>query len=264
MWTRFKQTLAASGGVFALVVAAGTLAADKPSEAAEVDVIKAAVQQLIGDGQIGTVRPAIVDGLYNVQIVGGPTLLVSADGKYAVVGDTYEITPEGLAAIQDPFLINARKEFVASLSESETINYAPEDGTKAVAYVFTDVDCGYCRKLHSQIHEYRERGELKPGYNDLGIEIRYLAYPRAGINSPSAAKLESAWCAENPQAALDQLKSLQPVEPASCMTSPIARQYLKGGELGVNGTPAILLPDGRLYVGFLEPQRLADTIKQGR
>lgn len=111
------------------------------------------------------------------------------------------------------------------------------------------------------MHEYREKGELKPGYNELGIEIRYLAYPRAGLNSPSAAKLESAWCADDQQAALDKLKNLQPVEPKSCEASPVAKHYITGGKLGVNATPAILLPNGELNLGYVPPERLLHTLE---
>ncbi|MDO3387001.1 thioredoxin fold domain-containing protein [Gilvimarinus sp. SDUM040013] len=247
----------------ALASVATIAQAQEATESTPEEAISAALKQIVGDAQLGPIRPSVVDGLYTVQVVGGPTLMVTPDGKYAVMGDTYEITPGGLAAVQDPYLQNARKEFLANLEVTESINFAPEEGAKHVAYVFTDVDCGYCRRLHSQLHEYRERGELKPGYNDLGIEIRYLAYPRAGANSPSAAKLESAWCADNQQEALDKLKSLQEVEPKSCEASPVARQYVKGGELGVNATPAILLPDGRFFLGYLPPERLLNTITEG-
>lgn len=249
-----------------LACALSSVAAVAQEPAAELtpeETITASIKQIVGDAQLSAVRPSVIEGLYIVQVLGGPSLMVTPDGKYAIMGDTYEVTPGGLATIQDPFLQNARKEFLANLTDKETINFAPEEGAKHVAYVFTDVDCGYCRRLHSQMHEYRERGELKPGYNDLGIEIRYLAYPRAGVNSPSAAKLESAWCADDQQAALNKLKSLQEVEPKTCEASPIASQYVKGGELGVNATPAILLPDGRFFLGYLPPERLLNTIQEG-
>ncbi|MCP8898007.1 thioredoxin fold domain-containing protein [Gilvimarinus xylanilyticus] len=214
-------------------------------------VIKAQLDMITGGAQLGPVRPSVIEGLYNVQVIGGPSLMVSADGKYAIMGDAYTFTAAGLEPVQDPYLLNARKEFVSSLKPGDTIDFAPDDETKHVAYVFTDVDCGYCRRLHSQMDDY----------NDEGIEIRYLAYPRAGENSPSAAKLESAWCADDPNAALDKLKNLEDVEPASC-DAPIAQQFLKGGELGVTGTPSILLPDGRLFVGYLPPDRLLQNIEQ--
>lgn len=226
--------------------------------------ITAKLNKITGGAPLGDIRPSVIDGLYNVQIIGGPAVMITGDGQHVIMGDMYEVTDGGLAPIEDPYLLNARKDFVASLKEGDTINFAPEGETKHVAYVFTDVDCGYCRRLHTQMHSYRERGEKKPGYNDLGIEIRYLAFPRAGANSPSAAKLESAWCAKDPVAALNKLKNLEQVEPATCDSAPIEHQYVKGGELGVNATPTILLPDGRLFVGFQSPDRLLESIEQGQ
>lgn len=224
-------------------------------------VIKEALTTLTDGAQLGAIRPSVIDGLYNVQIIGGPAVIISADGKYLIMGEMFDVTASGLAPVQDPYMLNNRREFVSSLKENDSIKFAPEGETKHVAYVFTDVDCGYCRRLHSQMHSYNEMGANKPGYNDLGIEIRYLAYPRAGANSPSAAKLESAWCADDQKAALDKLKNLESVEPATC-ENPIEQQYLKGGEMGVTGTPAILLPDGRLFVGYQPPEQLLQAIEQ--
>ncbi|WP_049722243.1 thioredoxin fold domain-containing protein [Gilvimarinus polysaccharolyticus] len=223
--------------------------------------IKASLEKLTSGAQLGEIRPSVIDGLYNVQIIGGPAVIISADGKHVIMGEVFDVTDSGLAPVQDPYLLNSRREFVASLGEKESIKFAPDGETKHVAYVFTDVDCGYCRRLHSQMHSYNEMGVNKPGYNDLGIEIRYLAYPRAGANSPSAAKLESAWCADDQPAALDKLKNLETVSAATCEASPVEKQYLKGGEMGVTGTPAILLPDGRLFVGYQPPEQLLQTIK---
>lgn len=225
-------------------------------------VIEQKLKQLTKGAELGPINPSLVEGLYSVQVIGGPALLITADGEHVIMGDMYEVTDAGLVPVQDPYLAEARQEFVASLDPDETINFAPEGETKAVAYVFTDVDCGYCRRLHSHIQSYDEMGAKKPGYKDLGIEIRYLAYPRAGVGSPSAAKLESAWCAKDPQAALDDLKNLRNVKPATC-DNPIAEQFRKGGALGVNATPAILLPDGRLRLGYMPPEELLQYIEQG-
>lgn len=239
-----------------------SLAQDDAEAPAPEVIIEQKLKALTNGAQLGPINPSAVEGLYRVQVIGGPAVLITGDGEHVVMGDLYQVTDAGLVPVQDPYLIEARQEFVASLEPSDTINFAPEGEARAVVYVFTDVDCGYCRRLHSQMHSYDEMGANKPGYNDLGIEIRYLAYPRAGADSPSAAKLESAWCAKDPQAALDDLKNLRNVKPAKC-DNPIAEQFRKGGELGVNGTPAILLPDGRLLVGYMPPEKLLQSIEQG-
>jgi thiol:disulfide interchange protein DsbC len=126
-----------------------------------------------------------------------------------------------------------------------------------VVYVFTDVDCGFCRRLHHHIQAYKDQGVDKPGYSDLGIEIRYLAYPRAGANSPSGDKLVTAWCAKDKQQTMDRLKNLQPVATAKCPNNPVAEQLRLGAEMGVTGTPAMLLADGTMIGGYVSPEELA-------
>ncbi|MDO6747664.1 DsbC family protein [Gilvimarinus sp. 1_MG-2023] len=255
-------------GLLACVLAPLSVAAQDSADSAEAlspeeTITQALAPAVGGASQLGPVRPSVIDGLYSVQIVGGPTLMVTPDGKHAVVGDLLEIAPTGFTQVQDPYLIDARKDFLAGLSDDETINFKPEGETKHVMYVFTDVDCGYCRRLHNHMHQYREKGELKPGYSDLGIEVRYLAYPRAGIGSPSAAKLESAWCADDQQAALDKLKAMQPVDQKTCESAPIARHFVTGGQLGVNATPAIMLPNGELHLGYRPPEDMVGIFAQG-
>ncbi len=212
------------------------------------------------DIEFGEVVTAPIDGLYQVQVVGGPVLYVNSDADMMIAGEMFTVGNNGFSRYEDPRVIKKREELVKSLENKNTINFAPEGETKAVVYVFTDVDCGYCRRLHSQLDEYRDGGETKPGYRDLGIEIRYLAYPRAGVNSPSGEKLETAWCSEDQQEALDRLKNMQSVSSVSCDDNPVAEHYKLGGDIGVSGTPALLLPNGKMQAGYVPPERLAQTL----
>lgn len=212
------------------------------------------------DIEFGEVAPAPIDGLYQVQVVGGPLLYVSPEADMMIAGEMFTIDSNGFSRYEDPRVLEKREELVKSLENKNSINFAPEGETKAVVYVFTDVDCGYCRRLHSQMDEYREGGTAKPGYRDLGIEIRYLAYPRAGVGSPSAQKLETAWCSDNQQETLDRLKNMQNVSNVSCDTDPVAEHYKLGGEIGVSGTPALLLPNGKMQAGYVPPEQLAQIL----
>lgn len=211
------------------------------------------------DINFGQPRPSMIKGLYQVQVPGGPILYVTPEGDKFIAGEIFGIDSTGFSKLEDPFVIEERKKALASLDGKSSINFKPKGKAKAVVYVFTDVDCGYCRKLHSQMHAYDEGGQQKPGYNDLGIEIRYLAYPRAGIPSPSADKLISAWCAKDKLAAMTKLKADESVPNATC-ENPVAQQFQLGGQLGVNGTPALFLPDGKLMPGYLPPEDLARTL----
>jgi thiol:disulfide interchange protein DsbC len=115
--------------------------------------------------------------------------------------------------------------------------------TKGIAYVFTDVDCGYCRKIHNEI----------PAMNQMGIEVRYLAFPRAGYPSPTSQRMDAIWCHAKPNEAMTLVKNNQPVPPASC-ANPIKAQYELGQELGVRGTPAVFLEDGTQVGGYYHQQ----------
>ena len=75
---------------------------------------------------------------------------------------------------------------IEDLDEAGMVVFSPHD-VKSTITVFTDTSCGYCVKLH------REIGQTIAG----GVKVRYLGYPRAGVNSPSFKTLVSAWCADN-------------------------------------------------------------------
>lgn len=228
-------------------------------EAAEERILEA-LSQARPDFEFTDLRPSPFEGLYQVQVVGGPVLYVNPEATLMIAGDVFTIGEEGFGRYQDPKVLEQRKELAKSLAEKDYIAFAPEGETKAVVYVFTDVECGYCRRLHSQMNEYTSEGETKPGYNELGIEIRYLAYPRAGIGSAAADKLETAWCADDRQQVLDRLKNLESVDSRSCEDNPVADHFRLGGEMGVSGTPALVLPDGRMQPGYVPPERLAETL----
>ena len=130
------------------------------------------------------------------------------------------------------------------------IVFAP-DAPKHIITVFTDVDCGYCARMHRQMADY----------NRLGIEIRYTAFPRAGIGSPTYEEMVSVWCAEDQHTAMTDAKAGRAVEPARC-DSPVSDQYEAGRAIGVNGTPAIVLESGELIPGYLPPDELLSRLDE--
>jgi thiol:disulfide interchange protein DsbC len=116
--------------------------------------------------------------------------------------------------------------------------------------VFTDSTCFYCQKLHKEV----------PELNRKGIEVRYLAYPRAGVGSDSYRQLATAWCSDNPQEALTKLKNREAVDDNVCPGNPVADQYALGGKLGVTGTPAIVTESGQLIPGYQAADQLIDSM----
>ena len=133
-----------------------------------------------------------------------------------------------------------RRELFAKRSTDDMIIFKPAGESKAIMNVFTDVDCGYCRKFHQEV----------PQLNAMGIEVRYLAFPRAGIPSGSYNKIAKAWCAKDKQDTLTKVKNGRNVDVEVCDNNPIAEHYSFGNSIGVTGTPAIVLMDGTLIPGY--------------
>jgi thiol:disulfide interchange protein DsbC len=259
------KTYSAVLATFALLLLPAFAAADNSNSALVLRkgpeaVILEKLQQARPEITFGQPQPSPIDGLYQVQVPGGPTLYVTPEGDKFIAGELFSIDSGGFSRYEDPAVAAERKRMLATLDSSKSIIFKPKDKTKAVVYVFTDIDCGYCRLLHRQLHTYNDGGRDLPGYNDLGIEIRYLAYPRAGIPSGSADKLITAWCSKDPQKTLTALKNSEAVSSQTCDHHPVAEDFRLGISLGISGTPALWFPDGRVMPGYLPPADLARAL----
>ena len=191
-----------------------------------------------------------MEGIYLVHFSGKGSVYYVPKGDYFFAGDLIQIKNTRFVNVKEMRLQEPRKAAIAAIDPSEMIVYPATGTKKASITVFTDVDCGYCRKLHKEMDQM----------NALGIEVRYLAYPRSGIDTPSYNKIVSAWCSDDKAAALTKLKNGQPVFTAACKDNPVAKQYRLGGSLGVTGTPAIILESGELLPGYLPADKLAAAI----
>ena len=187
-------------------------------------------------------------GFYAVELKGGQTLYGSADGKFLFSGDMYQLGDE-IVNLAEQRRVEKRRRLMGAEPVENMVVFSPTGETKTHINVFTDIDCGYCRKLHQEMADI----------NALGIEVRYLAYPRAGLGTPSHAKIESAWCAKDPNEAMTALKSGLTIPSAEC-DNPTAQQYELGQQVGVSGTPAIITADGRLLPGYMPAATLAEEI----
>ncbi|ETX10151.1 protein-disulfide isomerase [Marinomonas ushuaiensis DSM 15871] len=183
-------------------------------------------------------------GLYVVALKGGPVLHVTQNGKYFVAGDLYRVEGDALENETE----KAKLAKIEALPESDMIVYKAEN-EKAHITVFTDVDCVYCRMLHKEV----------PQLNDSGVTVRYLAYPRSGIGSESYQKMVSVWCSDNPKKWLSEAKLGEAIPENKCV-NPVADQYNLGGEIGVRGTPSIVLGDGTLLPGYLPAVELVKRL----
>ena len=222
-------------------------AADEDARAADLAVRLEALDLGLG---VQGVAPSEVPGLFEVETDGG-LLYVTEDAGYLIAGNVYQIREDGLVNVTERKRAAQRRELFASIDQTDLISFAPEDGAKAAVLVFTDTDCGFCRQMHSQMAQYHA----------LGIEVRYLAYPRAGVGSPTYDKMVSAWCSADAREALTALKRGEGIPERYCESHPVGEQYELGQLVGITGTPAILLPSGRLLPGYVPPDDLAALLR---
>ena len=223
----FGRTLLAT----AVTLTAFTAAA-KPDEAA----IKT---KLSGLGLVpASISASPLPGLNEVVTEGG-IIYVSDDGSYFLAGHLYQTTAGQPVNLTEQKMAKLNKEKLQGV-EDEMIVYPAKD-EKYVVTVFTDTSCGYCRKLHNEM----------AAYNDAGITIRYLAFPRGGERSRNFAEMSAIWGAKDMAKAMDQAKSGQFDPTGLPLRQDVVRKhYQLGVAMGVNGTPAMVLEDGTLLPGY--------------
>lgn len=202
------------------------------------------------DLKYGEIQASPIPGIAMVQVENGPVLYVYNEGEFFFDGDLYQVATGRFINLKEQALTSVRKDLLDQIPLDEMIVFSPAGATEAVINVFTDVDCGYCRKLHKEV----------PELNRMGIEVRYLAFPRAGVGSASHHKIASAWCADDPKEALTALKNGEEIAANFCEGNPVEKQYQLGQLMGVNGTPAIVLADGSLLPGYRPAADLAKLL----
>jgi thiol:disulfide interchange protein DsbC len=221
---------------------------ESPAATARAADPRAEIAAKIPGTKVDELRATPIPGIYELTR-GGDIAYVSSDGKYAIAGDLYDMGSND--NLTEKTRRVERMKLISGVPEAQMVVFAPKD-PKYTVTVFTDVDCTYCRKLHSQIAEY----------NRLGIKVRYMFYPRSGPNTESWEKAEEVWCSSNRGDALTRAKRGEEITgPKHCANSPVASQYAIGQEVGVRGTPAIVLDNGEMLPGYLPPAMLAQHLR---
>ncbi len=220
--------------------------AGKPADKAMDAKIRAALKQLNPDLNPDYIGRAPVPG-YQEVIIKGQVVFVTDDGNYLVQGLTDLRDQRDIA--QFGTLPGWRLQALKGIPDSERIVFAPVGPRKHTVTVFTDIECGYCRKLHQDIGEY----------NRLGIAIEYLAFPRAGMGTPDAMKMESVWCSSDRRKALTDAKNDAAVPLLKC-DNPVAKHHDVGQRIGLQGTPMIINADGNALPGYMPPADLLEAL----
>jgi thiol:disulfide interchange protein DsbC len=225
-------------------------------EQQDIKKITSVLSKLMPKAKPDSIKPAVIPGMYEA-VFGPQVVYVSKDGRYVLEGDLYDLTTRtNLTDIQRR---SGREKVISSIDPSTMIDFAPKK-VKYTITAFTDIDCAYCRKLHKHMADY----------NKLGIEFRYMSFPRSGVNTPSFYKAVSVWCAKDRKKAitdakngesLKQIQQIAQVKGKDCR-SIILNHMQAAKEVGVNGTPTLVLSNGQVIPGYVEPQRLIKILDQ--
>lgn len=235
--------------ILRIALAVVGLGAALPLCAQDYEVLLANLSSVVPDGNAKVVAESVIPGMVLVEYGNGQLLYGSVDGRHLLLGDLLEFGADGLVNRTEERRSLRRKDLLAGVDSGDMVIFSPKGEVKTSVVVFTDVDCGYCRKLHQEMDEI----------NALGIEVRYLAFPRAGPGSRSFEKTVSAWCADDPNKAITELKRGNSVPDRTC-PNPVAAQYELGLDLGVTGTPALVTEAGKMLPGYMPAAQLADAL----
>jgi thiol:disulfide interchange protein DsbC len=250
-----KLSLALFAGAFALAAsAADQRNAGTATDPAAGQVVRAALQKFAPGVQVDEIAPSALPGFYQV-IASGQLVYVSTDGKYMLNGDLVDLGAK--RNLSERAWADFRKAELAKVPASQRIVFAPPH-PKYTVTVFSDVNCGYCRMFHSHIKQF----------NDEGIAVEYLAWPREGVTDTAGVPTEtyrdkvSVWCAAYRKAAFTAAKLGKAPKPADC-ANPVKDEYDLGLKLGVTGTPMVLGPDGMVLGGYVAPDKLLKMLQKG-
>ncbi len=235
--------------VVAITILCGeAMSAAAPTAQNAMDGVVAKLKALRPDLPIEGASASPIPGMIEIALSSGDVLYASSDGRYLIAGDLFEMG-DTLVNIAERARDEKRKALIAAVSPNDMAIFPAQGARKAVITVFTDVDCTYCRKLHKEV----------PQMNKMGVEVRYLAYPRAGVGSPGYDKLVTAWCSSNRQDAITRMKRGEELPPKTCV-NPVAQEYELGHLAGLSGTPAIVLEDGRMVAGYVTADQLGEML----
>ena len=214
------------------------------------DEVKAKLTEIIQEKlSIVSVDDTYSPNFFSVELSDGSLFFVTADGEFIINGDLYQIEKNSLINFSDIRDSKNRVNRISEMNSKEFITFTPKD-KKTEIYVFTDVDCGYCRKLHSEITSYL----------DKGIQVNYLAFPREGLESETYKNMKTAWCSKDPKESLTNLKLGKSIKNIECNNKIVTKHYNLAKEFNARGTPTIILENGFLLAGYHSAEEILDFL----
>jgi thiol:disulfide interchange protein DsbC len=210
-------------------------------------LISSKINAVLPEGMsVQSVKESMIENLYVVDIGDLQPIYASKNGEFFFYGELYAVNGNMLLnTTKDEINLKRKNILNAALTEDDFITFK-SDNEKHRVIIFTDVDCGYCRKFHNEINDF----------NDLGITVNYVAFPRSGLASDSYNKIVTAWCSTAPKDTLTKMKEGEDVQLSMCQNHPVEKHFLLGQKIGITGTPAIIKSNGELLPGYLPPEEL--------
>lgn len=208
---------------------------------------EAAIRKTLGPIKADVIAPTPVKGIY--EVVSGPHVVyMSADGRYMFQGELMDMHTR--MSLTEPRRREITLATIEAVDEAQMVVYEPEKPRHTIT-VFTDIDCGYCRKLHNEMDDYLE----------AGIRVRYMMFPRAGKGSDAYNKAVAVFCADDPNQAMTDAKNGKPIEMKTCDT-PIDKHMALVEQLGARGTPFIIFENGQTQPGYVPAKQMAKVLDQ--
>ena len=210
-------------------------------------LISSKINAVLPEGMsVQSVKESMIENLYVVDIGDLQPIYASKNGEFFFYGELYAVNGNMLLnTTKDEINLKRKNILNAALTEDDFITFK-SDNEKHRVIIFTDVDCGYCRKFHNEINDF----------NDLGITVNYVAFPRSGLASDSYNKIVTAWCSTDAKDTLTKMKQGIDVQLSMCQDHPVEKHFLLGQKIGITGTPAIIKSNGELLPGYLPPEEL--------
>ena len=214
-------------------------------------LISSKINAVLPDGMfVQSIKESQIENLFIVDIGDLQPIYASKNGEFFFYGELYAVNGNTLQnTTKDEVNLKRKSILDEVLSKDDFISFKSENEKYRVT-IFTDVDCGYCRKFHNEIKDF----------NDLGITVNYVAFPRSGLDSISYNKIVTAWCSKDPKNTLTKMKQGIDVQLSLCQDHPVETHFLLGQKIGITGTPAIIKSDGELLPGYLPPEELLNRL----
>ena len=219
---------------------------------ADEENLKNKIAKILPQGlPINFIETSLLPDFYVVNVANNQILYVSKSFEFVLAGEVIQLKEGQITSLNDKYQTKLVKNILSTINSKESINFV-SNKEKYKLTIFTDISCGYCRLLHSEIDSYLKEG----------LTINYLAFPRDGLNGSVYKDMMSAWCSKNPKQSLTMLKNGEEIEELQC-NNPVSDHFRKGSLLGITGTPTIILEDGRTFSGYIPANELINIIENG-